>query len=68
MAQPKAPDPQQENGVSNPKRARRSGYLFIGAGCLFLFAAYFGRQVAFYALAAVFIALGASRLARARRR
>jgi hypothetical protein len=38
------------------------------AGCMFFLAAYFGKQAAFYALAAVFIALGASRLARARRR
>jgi hypothetical protein len=59
------PDFQQENDMCG---AKRSGYLFMVAGCMFFLAAYFGKQVAFYALAAIFIALGASRLARARRR
>ncbi|KRA33771.1 hypothetical protein ASD68_12530 [Rhodanobacter sp. Root627] len=55
---------QQENDMSG---AKRSGYLFMAAGCAFFLAAYLGAQVAFYGIAAAFIAIGASRMARARR-
>lgn len=55
-----------ENGVSKSKSTKLSGYLFIVAGCLFFLTAYLGEQVTFYALGAVFVALGASHLMRAR--
>jgi hypothetical protein len=32
--------------------AKRNGYLFMAAGCMFFLAACFGKQAAFYALAA----------------
>jgi hypothetical protein len=46
--------------------ARRSGYLFMLAGGMFLLA-YLGREAPLYGLAAAFVALGASRVRRARR-
>lgn len=53
--------------VSISRNARRSGYLFIAAGCVFLLAAYLGKQVAFCGIALAFIAIGASYVARAKR-
>jgi hypothetical protein len=47
--------------------ARRSGYLFMLAGGMFLLAASLGREAPLYGLAAAFVALGASRVRRARR-
>ncbi|HET6633088.1 MAG TPA: hypothetical protein VFG73_10330 [Rhodanobacteraceae bacterium] len=52
--------------MSKSKSTKLSGYLFIVAGCLFFLTAYLGEQVTFYALGAVFVALGASHLMRAR--
>lgn len=58
---------QQECEVSSFRNAKRSGFLFIAAGCMLVFAACLGKQVAFGAVGAVQIAVGASFLARARR-
>lgn len=43
-----------------------SGCLFVAAGCAFLMAAYMGGQLAFFAPAAVFVALGVRRLLKTR--
>ncbi|MDE2036847.1 MAG: hypothetical protein KGI95_27595 [Pseudomonas sp.] len=53
--------------MSNSKNAKCSGYLLIAAGCVFFFAAYFGKQAAFFGIGAVFITMGASHVARAKR-
>ena len=48
------------------KPKKRSGYLFIDAGCLFSVAAAAGKQPAFYGLGAMFIAIGAANLKKAK--
>ncbi|MGH8156815.1 MAG: hypothetical protein ACREPQ_01730 [Rhodanobacter sp.] len=58
---------QQESEVSSSQNTRRSGYLFIAAGCMFFFAAYLGKQVAFCGIGVAFIAIGAAYVARAKR-
>lgn len=60
-------DYEKESEMPSPQNAKRSGYLFIAAGCMFFAAAYLGRQVAFCGVGVAFIAIGASFLARAKR-
>jgi uncharacterized membrane protein HdeD (DUF308 family) len=40
------------------KNSRVSGYLFIASGCLFLFGAFLGKQIAFIGVGAMLIATG----------
>jgi uncharacterized membrane protein (UPF0136 family) len=53
--------------VSSSKNTKVSGYLFIAAGCMFFFAAYLGKQVAFWGVGLALIAVGATYVARAKR-
>ena len=48
------------------KNMKLSGYLFIGAGLAFFAAALIGKQVALFAIGAMFIAIAASFLHKAR--
>ncbi|BBP00314.1 hypothetical protein [Sulfuriferula nivalis] len=45
---------------------KRSGYQFIMGGCMFFVAAFVGKQVAFYGVGAMFLAIGAAYLRKAK--
>lgn len=53
--------------MSRSKITKVSGYLFIAAGCMFFFAAYLGKQVAFWGVGVALLAVGATHVARAKR-
>ncbi|QNK03965.1 hypothetical protein [Dyella telluris] len=59
-----------EQGAALPgtRNGKRSGVLFIAAGCMFLLAAAIGRFVVFGGVGVLFVVLGASTLARAVRK
>lgn len=44
------------------QHGKRSGYLFIAGGCMFLLAAFVGKHTTFYSVSAMFLAIGVSYL------
>ena len=64
---PQALGLQKEDEMANSLNAKRSGYLFIAAGCMFFIAAYLGKQLAFCGVGVAFIGIGASFVVRTRR-
>ena len=57
----------KEIGMCVAQNKKTGGYLFIAAGCAFFLAAMLGKQSIFYSLGAMYVAMGAAQIGKAKR-